>query len=1793
MFKKRLKGLLAMLLAGSIAVTALPLTASASISNPNVSVCDGDRDNSRQVSYSELQKDEWVSPYLTSNNLWGVYYSYSYYDSGFTPAKEVYATGTEAISGDVLVEKFEGFQDTNKNDYSDIRITAQHKYIVTTEDPSATTISAAESAQTTSTFPVEISLTNYDFSEDPLKEYSCTPWYGITEDNGEISSTRAVKSTDEPVKFSAGDESISIGMDTFKGLYSADIETGTSDDALEIFSNGITILQLKSEYKTLDIPVKNALLRQETDSSGNDRHISVSKDSESPLDEDNDYFYLCYYDGVKNSFKISSSAMKYEKAVWDEINTWVNEDPNLDTNNLFLCRKVTINVCGNGVDSEFNTKDILDYLYQGKDTTNGALLALLNAKPNSIWEVNPRFTENPPFYIYQKDATTSISDFLLEYPHEKRLNLFEQSSIRVTALDPKTNGEIGWDSFIESKLLDENGEPRKISDHFNDLFRAVPQEAGKKYDTDGWQLWTSVTSCGGLYDFSKVELDKKPDSIGVTELNKMQKSVAFVYFPQVEIAPSLEVTAPVVGETPSTECKILDTLGGYSILSVEWSCDDILLGENDKFEAGKEYTVKIELWGAEGLSLVDSTPVTINGKKAETSYDNDVAFYAYRNFTTAPEKPSNVKATAGDGNITLTWDAVEGAANYKVMYRLNGTTEWAEQVTNDTSYNVTGLTNGKAYEFIVLAGNASGWSKWTDKDIVTVTPYGYKGAVLKYGEVYEEVGTVAAAFTLIKKLNKPENEYIVTVNTDLTEQALSFPKEAKSISLVTTDDAVITFSGTSISTATDVILNCSIAQPAGKAIAVKVAAGKTLTFEKPLANLVTISGTATSVLKVGCDMTAASVSSFKEVNIKDDCTLTVTGNVSGVAKLGGALKLTNPKATASITNVENAVFELTSGTDTKGNFIIPKVTIKNVLEKLEITVVDEKGEEVKLKNKTTILYLATASDTTGEVIVNNVNTDNKELTAFRYNKEIKACYADQLSLYINNVKDRNYPDLELVFAKIKANEAELGKVKKSADYEIVLNADTDGTKLVLPAKAKSITINGAGHTLSLTGVATLSPKYDFTLENVNIVNDKKITLSGTGDLTLKDVTSTMPLDIKGAKNKKVTLDNVDNINALSGTNSTELAVESDASAVKVTTFGAVDIAFGSTLSVGEKISGITTFDGGLKLTNTKATATVTSMSGSLVVTKGTDKNGNDIISKATITSIPKEEIVYVKVVDEENNTIGILSGTTVLYNGGKNDIASQVSFINTDEKGRALGAFAYSKEIRACFTELVTLYDGEEKVGDYCDFESAIKNINDKGKVKTKNYKLVLNSDAVVDTMDLPNTAKSIELDGSGYNISFIKITSLATKTDFTLKNVTIDAVKPITITASQNLNIENVESEKITAIKGSAKFALTVDGCDMVDTVSGFKTVNLNGSFGARKSFAVVENLAIGENGVLMVPAGAKVQLKDISGAEGAKLNLAAGISPIKITGKATGKIAITGTVTDGTQLFTTKTADLDVFDLAAITPADGVDYELITISDKVYFRGKKLKVGEKTFALWNDMVTYIQNQKNAKADYVIEILGDYNVGGALKLPTKGTYKSIEIKADEEGIKRSISFTGTSVAATGKLILKDIELISLNAKGAKVKYTINAGANELVLENCKPEMAAISASGTVTLKNTAIDGTAKAGTLNLSGEIIFNDTVTAKAINCLGDTDVDILLKKYINVSTTKGIATNGNTLTIRIVGADKDAVEPLPLDKTGVYVLSSAFKGTVTDGIEISTDNGSYKLEIKSGKLLIKAAE
>ena len=230
-----------MLLAGSIAAMALPLTASAGIIG-DITVYNGD--TSKELNYANLYSDTLVSGNLNSNSLWGVYYNYSHHNSG-----EIIESGTivESVSGDKLVGKIDDF-DGHAFDYSDVKISAQHKYIVTTEDPSTTSISI-ESVKTTSTFPLEISLSEYGFTASPLIDhYSCTAWYGVPDLNSTIvSHSSLVESNVKSVTSSADSKEITVGMEAFAGLYSADIYTVAEDKAEYIFENGITILQLKSE----------------------------------------------------------------------------------------------------------------------------------------------------------------------------------------------------------------------------------------------------------------------------------------------------------------------------------------------------------------------------------------------------------------------------------------------------------------------------------------------------------------------------------------------------------------------------------------------------------------------------------------------------------------------------------------------------------------------------------------------------------------------------------------------------------------------------------------------------------------------------------------------------------------------------------------------------------------------------------------------------------------------------------------------------------------------------------------------------------------------------------------------------------------------------------------------------------------------------------------------------------------------------------------------------------------------------------------------------------------------------------------------------------------------------------------------------------------------------------------------------------------------------------------------------------------------------------------------------------
>jgi len=92
----------------------------------------------------------------------------------------------------------------------------------------------------------------------------------------------------------------------------------------------------------------------------------------------------------------------------------------------------------------------------------------------------------------------------------------------------------------------------------------------------------------------------------------------------------------------------------------------------------------------------------------------------------APAAPTNLNATSGDAQVTLSWKAPPGATYYNVYQGGAAGGESATPVATGittTSYTNTGLTNGAAYFFKVVATDAGGTSGYSNEASATPAAY--------------------------------------------------------------------------------------------------------------------------------------------------------------------------------------------------------------------------------------------------------------------------------------------------------------------------------------------------------------------------------------------------------------------------------------------------------------------------------------------------------------------------------------------------------------------------------------------------------------------------------------------------------------------------------------------------------------------------------------------------------------------------------------------------------------------------------------------------------------------------------------------------------------------------------------------------------------------------------------------------------------------------------------------------------------------------------------------------------------
>ena len=74
-----------------------------------------------------------------------------------------------------------------------------------------------------------------------------------------------------------------------------------------------------------------------------------------------------------------------------------------------------------------------------------------------------------------------------------------------------------------------------------------------------------------------------------------------------------------------------------------------------------------------------------------------------------PSSPRNLKATAGDSQVTLSWSPPSTGAPITTYEVITAPADVPQKYTSSTSLLVTGLTNGTTYSFAVRAANASGY----------------------------------------------------------------------------------------------------------------------------------------------------------------------------------------------------------------------------------------------------------------------------------------------------------------------------------------------------------------------------------------------------------------------------------------------------------------------------------------------------------------------------------------------------------------------------------------------------------------------------------------------------------------------------------------------------------------------------------------------------------------------------------------------------------------------------------------------------------------------------------------------------------------------------------------------------------------------------------------------------------------------------------------------------------------------------------------------------------------------------
>ena len=83
-----------------------------------------------------------------------------------------------------------------------------------------------------------------------------------------------------------------------------------------------------------------------------------------------------------------------------------------------------------------------------------------------------------------------------------------------------------------------------------------------------------------------------------------------------------------------------------------------------------------------------------------------------------PAAVGSITLNRSDTTLTVSWNAVDGAAKYHALYQADGAGDWLPPISDYQNITATSFTfnvdSDKSYVVGVRAGNSAGWGPWTD-----------------------------------------------------------------------------------------------------------------------------------------------------------------------------------------------------------------------------------------------------------------------------------------------------------------------------------------------------------------------------------------------------------------------------------------------------------------------------------------------------------------------------------------------------------------------------------------------------------------------------------------------------------------------------------------------------------------------------------------------------------------------------------------------------------------------------------------------------------------------------------------------------------------------------------------------------------------------------------------------------------------------------------------------------------------------------------------------------------------------